>query len=85
MNAQVQSSLDTMESSLQTLLDSISSYNPSPAAAQEVVAADIALVETLTQRSCTSAPQNPPSNTPQWRNTSRTTIAFRHCARQQCP
>jgi len=50
MNAVIQSQLDRVETALNTLIDSISSYNPSPAAAFSLVAADDKLAEGLEQR-----------------------------------
>ncbi|CUS15516.1 unnamed protein product [Tuber aestivum] len=40
MNAIVQKSFDNLETSLATLIESVASYNPSPAAARAVIAAD---------------------------------------------
>ena len=47
MNAQLQTRLATLDSSLQTLVDSITSYNPSPAAAANLLAVDDALTKDL--------------------------------------
>ena len=52
MNALVQKSFDNLETSLATLIESVASYNPSPAAARSVIAADDSLVESLDQRPC---------------------------------
>jgi hypothetical protein len=41
-----------MEESLQRLTDSIAAYNPSPAAADELLAADDAVNEDLERRMC---------------------------------
>ncbi|PWW74600.1 hypothetical protein C7212DRAFT_283152 [Tuber magnatum] len=49
MNAIVQKSFDNLETSLATLVESVASYNPSPAAARAVIAADDGLVESLDQ------------------------------------
>lgn len=40
MNTELQAQLDRIEAALNTLVDSITSYNPSPAAALSLVAAD---------------------------------------------
>jgi len=50
MNALVQHALDNLESNLQTLIESVASYNPSPTAAQALVEADDELTEALEQR-----------------------------------
>ena len=50
MNAVAQGALDTLESKLQELIESISSYNPSPAAALALVHADDELTVTLEMR-----------------------------------
>jgi len=50
MNAIIQSQLDRVETALNTLIDSISSYNPSPAAALTLVSADDDLTEGLERR-----------------------------------
>lgn len=50
MFAQFQTSYRRMEDSLQRLTDSIAAYNPSPAAADELLAADDAVNEDLEQR-----------------------------------
>lgn len=55
MNSIVQKSFDSLEASLATLIESVSSYNPSPAAAITVVNADDALTKSLEQ--CTSFDQ----------------------------
>ncbi|KAF8533963.1 vitamin-D-receptor interacting mediator subunit 4-domain-containing protein [Trichophaea hybrida] len=47
MNASVQKALDNLEFHLQTFIESVSSYNPSPAAAQALVQADDELTTTL--------------------------------------
>ncbi|KAF8253843.1 hypothetical protein K440DRAFT_532076 [Wilcoxina mikolae CBS 423.85] len=47
MNASVQKALDNLEFHLQALIESVSSYNPSPAAAQALVQADDELTATL--------------------------------------
>lgn len=52
MNAQFQNSYRRMEESLQRLTDSIAAYNPSPAAADELLAADDAVNEDLDRRTC---------------------------------
>ncbi|KAA8914508.1 mediator complex, subunit Med4, partial [Sphaerosporella brunnea] len=49
MNATVQKALDTVENRLQELIESIASYNPSPAAASALIEADNELEETLEQ------------------------------------
>jgi len=41
-----------LDTALNTLIDSITTYNPSPAAANDLVAADDALSEGLEQRIC---------------------------------
>ncbi|RPA92864.1 hypothetical protein L873DRAFT_1794017 [Choiromyces venosus 120613-1] len=51
MNAVVQKSFDNLESSLASLIESVASYNPSPAAARAVIAADDGLAKSLDQRS----------------------------------
>lgn len=50
MNAIVQRSFDSLETSLESLVESVSSYNPSPPAAIAVVNADDILTESLEQR-----------------------------------
>lgn len=50
MFAQFQTSYRRMEDSLQRLTDSIAAYNPSPAAADDLLAADDAVNEDLEQR-----------------------------------
>lgn len=50
MYAQFQNSYRRMEESLQRLTDSIAAYNPSPAAADELLAADNAVNEDLDRR-----------------------------------
>lgn len=52
MYAQFQNSYRRMEESLQRLTDSIAAYNPSPAAADELLAADNAVNEDLDRRTC---------------------------------
>ena len=47
MNSLLQSRLTTLESALNTLLDSISSYNPSPSSAHALLTADTDLQSTL--------------------------------------
>ncbi|KAI5797647.1 vitamin-D-receptor interacting mediator subunit 4-domain-containing protein [Geopyxis carbonaria] len=47
MNTHLQSSLTTLETHLTTLLDSISIYSPSPAAAASLIAADESLTSSL--------------------------------------
>lgn len=49
MNVIVQKSFDNLEASLAALIESVSSYNPSPAAAITVVNADDALTASLEQ------------------------------------
>jgi len=49
MNSTVQTALDSVETTLQTLIESVSTYNPSQTHAQELVDADIQLEETLEQ------------------------------------
>ncbi|KAL7270502.1 hypothetical protein RUND412_006789 [Rhizina undulata] len=49
MNASVQRAFDTLQESLQTLIESIASYNPSPAAATAVIDAEDHLTSTLGQ------------------------------------
>lgn len=50
MNATVSNALNTLESTLATLLDSVASYNPSPQAAAALVHADEQLTESLETR-----------------------------------
>lgn len=50
MNVIVQKSFDSLEASLATLIESVSSYNPSPNAAITVVNADDVLTAGLEQR-----------------------------------
>ena len=50
MLSQFQASYRRMDQSLQRLTDSIAAYNPSTAAADELVAADDALIEDLATR-----------------------------------
>jgi len=50
MNASVQSALDNLERNLQLLLESVASYNPSPAAAVALVQSDDELTATLKKR-----------------------------------
>ena len=52
MNSLLQTQFTRVEAALSTLVDSISSYNPSPSAAYNLVAADDALNASLEQ--CTS-------------------------------
>jgi hypothetical protein len=52
MYAQFQDSYRRMEESLQRLTDSIAAYNPSPAAADELLAVDDAVNEDLERRTC---------------------------------
>jgi hypothetical protein len=59
MNAVVQKSLDNLEHKLQELIESVASYNPSPAAAAALIQADDELTETLEQ--CTTL-SNPASS-----------------------
>lgn len=47
MNTIVQSSFDSLETALSNLVESIASYNPSPAAASAVVIADNGVAESL--------------------------------------
>jgi len=54
MYAQFQNSYRRMEESLQRLTDSIAAYNPSPAAADELLAADEAVNEDLDRRTASS-------------------------------
>ena len=49
MNSALQSQLDRIENALNTLIDSITSYNPSVPATQELLAADDALTDGLDQ------------------------------------
>jgi hypothetical protein len=49
MNSLLQTQFTGVEVALSALVDSISSYNPSPAAAQNLVAADDALNASLEQ------------------------------------
>jgi hypothetical protein len=58
MNASVQKALDNLENKLQELIESVASYNPSPAAAVALVQADDELTETLEQCMCTLCPQH---------------------------
>lgn len=51
MDAQIQAQLDRVEAALNTLIDSITSYNPSPAAAIALSNADDDLTQGLEQRS----------------------------------
>lgn len=50
MNTQLQSSFDRIDSALTTLVESITSYNPSPAAAVALVDADDKLSTSLDRR-----------------------------------
>lgn len=50
MNATLQSQLDRVESSLNTLIDSITTYNPSVPAAIDLLSADDELTKGLEQR-----------------------------------
>lgn len=50
MNKILQDQLTRLEAALTTLSDSVTSYNPSPDAARELIAADDALSEGLDQR-----------------------------------
>lgn len=50
MYAQFQNSYRRMEESLQRLTDSIAAYNPSPSAADDLLAADDAVNEDLERR-----------------------------------
>lgn len=50
MNTTLQAQFDRVETALNTLIDSISAYNPSPAAAVALVAADDDLSHGLDQR-----------------------------------
>lgn len=52
MYARFQNSYRRMEESLQRLTDSIAAYNPSPTAAEELIAADDAVNEDLERRKC---------------------------------
>jgi hypothetical protein len=52
MYAQFQNSYRRMEESLQRLTDSIAAYNPSPAYADDLLAADDAVNEDLDRRTC---------------------------------
>ncbi len=56
MNSTVQTALDSVETALQTLIESVSTYNPSQTHAQELVDADIQLEETLEQRQYAPTP-----------------------------
>lgn len=49
MNVIVQKSFDSLEASLATLIESVSSYNPSPTTAIAVVNADDVLTASLEQ------------------------------------
>lgn len=49
MNVIVQKSFDSLEASLATLIESVSSYNPSPTTAITVVNADDVLTASLEQ------------------------------------
>ena len=49
MNSVLQAQLDRVETALSTLIDSITSYNPSIPAVHELLAADDALIEGLDQ------------------------------------
>jgi len=72
MNAHIQAQLDLVEAALNTLIDSITSYNPSPSAAVALVAADDDLTEGLEQcnaslrapSSCRAHPANRVSQYP---------------------
>lgn len=48
----VNASLDSVETALARLLESVASYNPSPEAASVLVQADEALTDTLDTRMC---------------------------------
>ena len=50
MDAKIQDRFTRIENALSTLIDSITSYNPSPAAALDLVTADDELSEGLSQR-----------------------------------
>lgn len=61
MNTSVQKALDKYELHLQTLIESVSSYNPSPAAAQALIQADDELTATLEKRICPTTPSAAPA------------------------
>ena len=52
MEAQIVAQLDKFEKTLDTLIESISTNNPSVTAAEQLVAADDAVAESLKQRMC---------------------------------
>lgn len=54
MNAQIQSQFDRLEAALDTLVDSITSYNPSPSAAAALVQIDKDLTSDLDTRTLSS-------------------------------
>jgi len=57
MLSRFQTSSERLDRSLQTLTDSIAAYNPSPTAAEDLLAADDALNEDL---ECRKEPPSPP-------------------------
>lgn len=50
MNEEIQAQFDRVETALNTLIDSITSYNPSPSAAVSLVTADDELTKGLEKR-----------------------------------
>lgn len=60
MNAILQSQLDRVETALNTLIDSITSYNPSIPAAIDLLSADEELTNGLEQRKPTFYTSSPP-------------------------
>lgn len=56
MDAKIQDQFTRVETALNLLVDSITSYNPSPNAAVDLIAADDELSEGLSQ--CTSIPRS---------------------------
>jgi hypothetical protein len=79
MYAQFQNSYRRMEESLQRLTDSIAAYNPSPAYADDLLAADDAVNEDLERRTCQQCALVGPVLTAtcmQYPNIRRTTHAY---------
>lgn len=82
MEAEIQDQFTRVENALSTLIDSITSYNPSPAAAIDLLAADDELSEGLSRRaSDASAISNAyEADQQKWQLTKRITLVSVSCA-----
>ena len=84
MDTEILNQFARLENALNTLIDSITSYNPSPAAAIDLVVADDELSEGLSQ--CASNPSPTCKNAymadrEQWQLTKQITLVSVSCAR----